>query len=827
MHVVENGDSGWRIGYQHAPRGNAGPWNTERLWYPRHPSQPAYIIPPICNIEDGPSGIAYYPGTGLTSDYAGKIFITHFKGSISSSGIYTYKVKPAGASYAIEDAAPFLTNALPTDVRFGPDGKLYYSDWAEGWPKSRKGRIYAMFSPEHINDPLVKATQALIASDSSKKSDAELAFLLAQPDTRVRLEAQYTLAERGASSIPVLAAVATKTDASPLARRHAIWGLGQLTAKNSAAVLPILRSLLADPDAEVRAQSIKLLGDYNDQTSSSALIAALGDPAPRVKFFAAQSLGKLKSADATPALLATIRTNADADATLRHALVMGLVGCTTPAQLAATAKDDSRAVRLAAVLALRRLRAADIAQFLTDADPLIVREVAEAISDAPIPAAFPALATFVEHPVNNEATMLRALNIRFRLGTAADAAALAHFAAQPEASAALRVEAITLLSLWSKPPARDRLVGVYRPLTDKTRPAEIAPQVLAPHLNTLLANTAPESVRAATIEFAVTFKLMAATPALHALMGDAGQPTNLRVTALTALDKLADPQLPAAVTAALAAASPELRLAALPISSRLAPESSIATLSKLLASGTPLEQRAVFKALAESKQPEVDAILLTQLNLLAAGKIAPVAQLDLIEAAARRTDPHIKQMLADRDAALAKDPDPLAPFRVALEGGDIAAGMKTFRSQPVMQCIRCHRIGDAAGGDAGPNLGGIGARESREYILQSIIKPSAKIAAGFEIATVTRKNGQAIVGTIVQRDDKGIHLRSGETEVIEIPAADIKSVESAPSAMPELAALVMTKAEIRDLVEAVASLRTAPTKIGAAKPRALTPAPTD
>ena len=64
VHVVEGGDSGWRVGYQFAPLGKGGPWISESLWKPRFPGRPAYLLPPICNIEDGPSGLTYYPGTG-------------------------------------------------------------------------------------------------------------------------------------------------------------------------------------------------------------------------------------------------------------------------------------------------------------------------------------------------------------------------------------------------------------------------------------------------------------------------------------------------------------------------------------------------------------------------------------------------------------------------------------------------------------------------------------------------------------------------------------------------------------------------------------------
>ena len=804
VHIVEDGDSGWRIGYQHAPRGAAGPWNAEKLWHPRHANQPAYLLPPICNIEDGPSGIAYYPGTGLTPAYAGTMFITHFRGSITNSGIYNYKVKPAGASYAIDTAAPFLTGALPTDVRFGPDGKLYYSDWAEGWPKSKKGRIYTIFDPKLADAPALKEIAKLIGSDFTKKTDTDLAALLGHADWRIRLEAQYTLAERGADGIAAFDKVLGSRDTYAPERRHAIWGLGQLARKHPEA-LPLLRAQVQSGDIEARAQAIKTLGDLRDAASAAAFVSALTDASPRVKFFAAEALGKIKHAAATPALLAAVRANNDTDAVIRHALVMALTRCATVEQLAALAGDDSRAVRLAAVLALRRLGRAELTRFLADKDPLIVRETVEAINDAPVTAAYPAIAALITKPVADEPVMLRVLNANFRLGSAENAAALATFAAR-DGSAVLRKEALTLLTLWPAPPARDRIVGIFRPLADKTRLVDTVIAALTPQLAEIFSAHTPDMVQVAALDAVAGLKITAATPTLRAVVADPAESSSVRVAALKALDKLDDPQLAASVALAAATDLPDLRLAALPVASRIAPASAVAILAKLIAQGTAKEQQAAYRALGAATDPTANDVILAQLAQLAAGKIIPAAQLDLLDAAALRTDPRIKQILAARDAALAQDPDPLAPFRVALEGGNAEAGRNTFARNPVMQCIRCHRFNDEAGGEAGPNLVGIGARESREYILQSIIKPSAKIAAGFEIVTVTKKNGEALVGTLVRRDDQGLQLKTGDS-TLAIPAADIKGVESAPSAMPEIAALVLTKAEIRDLVEAVVALK--------------------
>ncbi len=807
VQLVENGDSGWRVGYQFAPLGNAGPWNTEKMWHPRHAGQAAYLLPPIANIEDGPSGIAYYPGTGLNDSYRGSIFITHFKGSIARSGIFDYKLKPAGASYAIADAKPFLTSSLPTDVRFGPDGRVYYSDWAEGWPKSKKGRIYAIFDPAHVNDPLVKETKAIIASDFTRKSDDTLVQLLAHADWRVRLEAQFTLAERGGKSIARFASVLQRPEPG-YAGLHAIWGLGQLAGREASALAPV-RAALKHGDAEVRAQAAKVLGDRRMNEAFDDLIAALRDDHARVRFFAAQSLGKLGRPEAAPALLAVLRENDDRDLYLRHAAVMGLVGGKNLEALAAAAKSDSRAERLGVLLAWRRLHRPELAQFLSDADPFLRREAALAINDEPVDGAFPALAALLSDASSgtaaDEPVMLRAINANFRLGGVDHAQALARYAAQAGAPAALRAEALKQLALWRKPPARDRIVGVYRPIHDAGRAPEAAAVALSEVAGSILSGGAASEVEAAAIEAIVALQARAAADALVATVRDAQQPGDIRAAALAALAKLQAGDLTELVAFARESDSPELRIAALPVAAKLSPEAAAPLLEKLATQGNAEEQRAAYQALGTLQLPAADKLLIAQLKKLNAGEIPAPAQLELLEALQQRSDPAIKQMLADRDAALAASPDPLAPYRVALEGGNPRKGRDIFRSQPVMSCIRCHDAG-FGGGDAGPNLVMVGARRTREYLLEAVVKPNAAIAPGFDSVVVTLKSGGLVGGIVSTETEDTLSLKDADGKVVDVKKSNIASREGAPSSMPEIYGAVLSKTELRDVVAFLASL---------------------
>src|SRR5207248_4875191 len=70
VYVVEGADNGWRVGYQFMERPySRGPFNAEKLWYPHFDGQAAYVVPPIANIASGPSGAAYFPGSGLPNRF--------------------------------------------------------------------------------------------------------------------------------------------------------------------------------------------------------------------------------------------------------------------------------------------------------------------------------------------------------------------------------------------------------------------------------------------------------------------------------------------------------------------------------------------------------------------------------------------------------------------------------------------------------------------------------------------------------------------------------------------------------------------------------------
>ena len=113
----------------------------------------------------------------------------------------------------------------------------------------------------------------------------------------------------------------------------------------------------------------------------------------------------------------------------------------------------------------------------------------------------------------------------------------------------------------------------------------------------------------------------------------------------------------------------------------------------------------------------------------------------------------------------------------------------------------------------GPDLTGIGTQRDREYLLRAIVNPGADIATGFEFATLQLKDGSTIVGIIRQESPTALQVEVAEAGVMkqrEVLKADVKQ-RTSTSAMPPLVSL-MSRHELRDLVEYIATQTTTPSK---------------
>ena len=185
------------------------------------------------------------------------------------------------------------------------------------------------------------------------------------------------------------------------------------------------------------------------------------------------------------------------------------------------------------------------------------------------------------------------------------------------------------------------------------------------------------------------------------------------------------------------------------------------------------------------------------------GRVAAEIQLDLIEAVEKQNNPQLMEKIqAYQDSKDASNP--IAAYSEALYGGNPERGGRVFYTHEGAQCVRCHSIFEL-GGNAGPGLMGVGARLSREKLLESMIAPSAAYAAGYEVVNLKIKDGTSVAGYLQTENSQSLSIKVGE-EVTQVARNDIESRTSIPSSMPPMGS-ILTKRELRDLVAALASLQ--------------------
>ena len=113
---------------------------------------------------------------------------------------------------------------------------------------------------------------------------------------------------------------------------------------------------------------------------------------------------------------------------------------------------------------------------------------------------------------------------------------------------------------------------------------------------------------------------------------------------------------------------------------------------------------------------------------------------------------------ANRGPTIASIPFESVLAAAVTEKGDAKLGERLFQRQG---CIACHTVAPGQT-PKGPSLLGIADRYKRAELTESILKPSAKIAQGFEPQKIATADGRTFEGFVVRESGNEVELRDGQ-----------------------------------------------------------------
>ena len=90
------------------------------------------------------------------------------------------------------------------------------------------------------------------------------------------------------------------------------------------------------------------------------------------------------------------------------------------------------------------------------------------------------------------------------------------------------------------------------------------------------------------------------------------------------------------------------------------------------------------------------------------------------------------------------DVEAWAPY---LDGDSVVGREIFFDLEGPTPCAKCHTVGDV-GGDIGPDLSAIAGTRTAQFIVESILEPSAVIAGGYESVLIQTTDGRILDGVI-------------------------------------------------------------------------------
>ncbi len=182
-----------------------------------------------------------------------------------------------------------------------------------------------------------------------------------------------------------------------------------------------------------------------------------------------------------------------------------------------------------------------------------------------------------------------------------------------------------------------------------------------------------------------------------------------------------------------------------------------------------------------------------------------------LEAGMASTDPNIASLFErflppeKRRKTIGLTPD--VPQLLSLTGDAKRGSAMLSPTGSLSACLACHFV-NGTGRDFGPDLSKVGARLTKEQLLESLLHPSKLISEGYAAYTAELSDGTVQMGFAVKQTKEETVLKLATGQSITLRAADLKSLKPLPtSLMPEGLLQSLTAAEVADLLAFLRSLQ--------------------
>ena len=143
-------------------------------------------------------------------------------------------------------------------------------------------------------------------------------------------------------------------------------------------------------------------------------------------------------------------------------------------------------------------------------------------------------------------------------------------------------------------------------------------------------------------------------------------------------------------------------------------------------------------------------------------------------------------------------------FAAVQKGGDAAQGKDMFLRAG---CIACHTTSTEEP-PKGPVLSAVTKIYDRATLTESILKPNAKIAQGFETVWVKTKKGDQVEGFVTREGGDSVDVRNIAGQVVTIEKGDIaERGKRDTSIMPEGLLNAFSPADLANLLAYLESLK--------------------